>query len=376
MIIMAKALQALFLFIFLTASNACNSDNVEEQVLLPTNLNVTVEMMENGMVRVNFSAERANFFRVSFGVGNQEPELATGSSVTHRYTAPGEYTVTVQAHSTEVDFIKREETVIITEQILGIGLPSTGFESPMSYEGYSLVWNDEFESSTLSSDWVFELGDGCPNLCGWGNNELQFYRRENTELRDGYLVITAKRENVGGKNYTSSRLKTQANKNFQFGRMDIRAAMPKGQGIWPAIWMLGESITEVSWPACGEIDIMEMIGGDATGRDDTVHGTLHWDNNGSYSYRGGKKTLPGGAKLADNFHVYSIIWDESKITWLLDDVVYHEQDIRPASMDEFRAPFFFILNVAVGGNWPGNPDSSTIFPQQMAVDYVRVFQKE
>ncbi|WP_366512715.1 family 16 glycosylhydrolase [Lunatimonas sp.] len=373
---MAKALQALFLFIFLTASNACNSDNVEEQVLLPTNLNVTVEMMENGMVRVNFSAERANFFRVSFGVGNQEPELATGSSVTHRYTAPGEYTVTVQAHSTEVDFIKREETVIITEQILGIGLPSTGFESPMSYEGYSLVWNDEFESSTLSSDWVFELGDGCPNLCGWGNNELQFYRRENTELRDGYLVITAKRENVGGKNYTSSRLKTQANKNFQFGRMDIRAAMPKGQGIWPAIWMLGESITEVSWPACGEIDIMEMIGGDATGRDDTVHGTLHWDNNGSYSYRGGKKTLPGGAKLADNFHVYSIIWDESKITWLLDDVVYHEQDIRPASMDEFRAPFFFILNVAVGGNWPGNPDSSTIFPQQMAVDYVRVFQKE
>ncbi|WP_209329947.1 family 16 glycosylhydrolase [Lunatimonas salinarum] len=376
MIIMAKTLHALLLFLLLTATNACNSDNVEEQVLLPTNLDVTVEILENGIVQVQFSAERANFFRIGFGIGNQEPELATGSTATHRYTAPGEYTVTVQAHSTEADFIKREETVIITEQLLGIGLPTTGFESPMSYDGYALVWNDEFESSTLSSDWVFELGDGCPNLCGWGNNELQFYRRENTELKDGYLVITAKRENIGGKNFTSSRLKTQANKSFQFGRMDIRAAMPKGQGIWPAIWMLGESITEVSWPACGEIDIMEMVGGNASGRDDTVHGTVHWDNNGSYSYRGGKKTLPDGAKLADNFHVYSVIWDESKITWLLDDEVYHEQDISPDSMDEFRAPFFFILNVAVGGNWPGNPDSSTIFPQQMAVDYVRVFQKE
>ncbi|EON77713.1 laminarinase [Lunatimonas lonarensis] len=376
MIVMAKAIQALFVFFFLAAANACNSDPVEDQVLLPSNLNVAVEILENGMVRVNFSADRANFFRIGFGAGNQEPELATGSSASFRYTVPGTYTITVQAHATEADFIKREEAVTITEQLLGIGLPTTGFESPMSYDGYSLVWNDEFNSSTLSSDWVFDLGDGCPNLCGWGNNELQFYRRENTQLKDGYLIITARRENFGGKNFTSSRLKTQATRNFQFGRMDIRAAMPRGQGIWPAIWMLGESITEVSWPACGEIDIMEMIGGNATGRDDTVHGTLHWDNNGSYAYRGGKKTLAGGAKLADNFHVYSVIWDESKITWLLDDVVYHEQDISPASMDEFRAPFFFILNVAVGGNWPGNPDSTTIFPQQMAVDYVRVFQKE
>ncbi len=372
---MTKLIQAIFLFLTLAATSACNQDDGVEQVLLPTNLNVAVEQLENGMVKVSFSAERANFFRVSFGANDQEPELATGSSSTYRYTAPGEYVITIQAHATEMDFISKEETVTITEQILGIGLPTTGYESPMQYEGYSMTWNDEFNSNTLSSDWVFEIGDGCPNLCGWGNNEQQFYRRENTEVKDGFLIITAKREQVGGKNFTSSRIKTQAKKNFQYGRIDIRAAMPRGQGIWPALWMLGESITTVGWPACGEIDIMEMIGGAATGRDNTVHGTLHWDNNGSYSYRGGKKTLTDGAILADNFHVYSIIWDEAKITWLLDDVIYHEQDISPSSMDEFREPFFFIFNLAVGGNWPGNPDSSTVFPQQLAVDYVRVFEK-
>ncbi|MCH7409878.1 glycoside hydrolase family 16 protein [Belliella sp. DSM 111904] len=373
---MNKLICAVFAILTISMANSCNQDNGTEQVLLPTNLNISVEQIGNGQVRVNFSADRTNFFRVSFGVGNAEPELVSGSSATYRYTAVGEYVVTVQAHATESAFIKQEETVVITNQILGIGLPSGGFESPMSYDGYALVWNDEFEGSSLSSDWVFETGDGCPNLCGWGNNELQFYRRENTEVKDGFLVITAKQESVGGKNYTSSRIKTQGRQNFEFGRIDIRAAMPQGQGIWPALWMLGESITDISWPACGEIDIMEMVGGNASGRDDTVHGTLHWDNNGTYNYRGGKKTLPAGAKLADNFHVYSIIWDESKITWLLDDVVYHEDNISPASMDEFRAPFFFIINLAIGGNWPGSPDSSTIFPQQLAVDYVRVFQKD
>ena len=259
--------------------------------------------------------------------------------------------------------------------MLGIGLPTTGFESPLSYEGYSMAWSDEFNASSLSSDWVFDLGDGCPDICGWGNNELQFYRRENAEVKDGKLIITAKQEAMGGKNYTSSRLKTKDKKEFQFGRIDIRAAVPKGQGIWPALWMLGANNSEVGWPASGEIDIMEMIGGDATGRDDTVHGTLHWDNNGSYSYKGGSKTLSGGAKFADNYHVYSIIWDENSIAWLVDDVEFNKLDISSAAMDEFRKPFFLLINLAVGGNWPGNPDNTTVFPQKFAVDYVRVFEK-
>ncbi|WPR75937.1 glycoside hydrolase family 16 protein [Algoriphagus sp. NG3] len=366
-----------FLFLAMVSlTSSCNQEEVDQQVMLPENLEMNVELGENGVANLSYAADKANFYRVSFGANNQPPELVQGLQASYRYSLAGEYTITVQAHATESEFIKKEEKVLITEQLLGIGLPTSGFESPLEYEGYELAWNDEFEEGTLSPDWVFELGDGCPNLCGWGNNELQYYRRENTELKDGYLVITAKEESIGGKNYTSSRLKTQGKQVFQFGRIDIRAALPKGQGIWPALWMLGENIPEVNWPACGEIDIMEMIGGDASGRDDTIHGTLHWDNNGNYAYHGGSKSLSAGAKFSDNFHVYSIIWDENKITWLLDNEVFHEMDISPTAMDEFRKPFFLLINLAVGGNWPGNPDNTTVFPQQLAVDYVRVFEKE
>ncbi|NHE59441.1 glycoside hydrolase family 16 protein [Cyclobacterium sp. GBPx2] len=376
MLMMTKLFQTVSLLLTLFSASSCNQEEVDQRVLLPQNLEVTVEEGENGLVQVSFTADQANFFRVSFGAGNDMPERVSGNQSSYRYDSPGEYTIIVQAHATETDFIKEERSVTITEQMLGMGFPDSGFTSPMTYEGYALVWNDEFEAQTLSSDWVFEIGDGCPNLCGWGNNELQYYRRENTELKDGYLVVTAREENMGGKNYTSSRLKTQGQQNFQFGRIDIRAALPQGQGIWPAFWMLGENINEVPWPACGEIDIMEMIGGNADGRDNTVHGTLHWDNNGNYASDGGKLSLSDGAILKDNFHVYSLIWEENQITWLLDDEVFHSMDISPAAMDEFREPFFLLINMAVGGNWPGNPDASTRFPQQLAVDYVRVFERE
>ncbi|WP_317167825.1 glycoside hydrolase family 16 protein [Cyclobacterium sp. SYSU L10401] len=373
---MMKVLQMVSFLLTLLTAGSCSQEEVDQQVMLPQNLEVIVEAGENGLVALSFTADQVNFFRVSFGEESEMPERVSGNEASFRYNTPGEYTITVQAHATETDFIQEELVVTITEQMLGIGFPDSGFSSPMAYEGYSLAWNDEFEAETLSNDWVFEIGDGCPDLCGWGNNELQYYRRENTELKEGYLVITAKEESRGGKNYTSSRLKTQGQQNFQFGRIDIRAALPQGQGIWPAFWMLGENITEIPWPACGEIDIMEMIGGNADGRDNTVHGTLHWDNNGSYASDGGKRSLSDGAILKDNFHVYSLIWEEDRITWLLDDEVFHSMDISPAAMDEFREPFFLLINMAVGGNWPGNPDASTRFPQQLAVDYVRVFEKE
>ncbi len=376
MLMMMKVLQMVSFLLTLLTAGSCSQEEVDQQVMLPQNLEVIVEAGENGLVALSFTADQVNFFRVSFGEESEMPERVSGNEASFRYNTPGEYTITVQAHATETDFIQEELVVTITEQMLGIGFPDSGFSSPMAYEGYSLAWNDEFEAETLSNDWVFEIGDGCPDLCGWGNNELQYYRRENTELKEGYLVITAKEESRGGKNYTSSRLKTQGQQNFQFGRIDIRAALPQGQGIWPAFWMLGENITEIPWPACGEIDIMEMIGGNADGRDNTVHGTLHWDNNGSYASDGGKRSLSDGAILKDNFHVYSLIWEEDRITWLLDDEVFHSMDISPAAMDEFREPFFLLINMAVGGNWPGNPDASTRFPQQLAVDYVRVFEKE
>jgi beta-glucanase (GH16 family) len=249
------------------------------------------------------------------------------------------------------------------------------FESPLSYEGYTLVWNDEFEGNSLSSDWVFDLGDGCPDLCGWGNNELQSYTQDNVRVQDGHLIIQARRERSGGRDYTSSRIKTKDKQSFKYGRIDIRAKLPKGQGIWPALWMLGDNIDQVGWPRCGEIDIMEMVGGNAFGRDNRVHGTVHWDNNGSHAEFGGHVTLNNGI-FNDKFHVFSIIWDEAKIVWLLNDDPFHEIDTSPSGLDEFRESFFFLFNVAVGGNWPGSPDGTTTFPQQMVVDYVRVFQKE
>ncbi|MFK7906184.1 MAG: Calx-beta domain-containing protein, partial [Chitinophagales bacterium] len=157
-----------------------------------------------------------------------------------------------------------------------IEIPTTGYTTPMSYTGRTLVWNDEFEGSSLSSNWTHEIGTG---NSGWGNNELQYYRAENTTIQNGLLVIEAKKESFGGRAYTSSRLVTQGKQSFQYGRIDIRAAMPKGQGLWPALWMLGDSFATTGWPSCGEIDIMEMVGGN-TVNDATTHGTIHWDDEG------------------------------------------------------------------------------------------------
>lgn len=251
----------------------------------------------------------------------------------------------------------------------GTSITFEGYESPLEYEGYNLVWQDEFEADQLSDDYTFEIGTGSN---GWGNNESQYYREENTRLEDGYLVIQAKEENFQGQEYTSSRIITEGKKEFKYGRFDIRARMPYGQGLWPAIWMLGSNFRQVGWPHCGEIDIMEMIGGQ--GREATVHGTVHWQSDNGYaSFTNSEELID--ATLAEKFHVFSIIWDENSITWLIDNEPYGTIDTTPAHLDEFREEFFFIFNVAVGGNWPQYPDETTTFPQEMWIDYVRVFQK-
>lgn len=248
----------------------------------------------------------------------------------------------------------------------GLVIPSTGYSTPLSYAGKTLVWQDEFNASALNAaDWTFEIGAG-----GWGNNELQYYQPQNTYMQDGYLVIEARQE---GSNYTSSRIITKGKKEFKFGRIDIRAALPQGQGIWPALWMLGSNIDQQNWPACGEIDIMELVG-HLPGQ---VYGTAHFGANvGAHQFVGSSVVLPGNARFSEAFHVFSIVWEQDRIRWYMDDVQYHE--ITPATLNganyPFNNPFFFIFNVAVGGNWPGSPDATTNFPQRMIVDYVRVFQ--
>lgn len=262
--------------------------------------------------------------------------------------------------------ILANETIIDTNELV---IPTEGYVSPEAYDGFKMVWSDEFDQESLNTeDWTYEIGNGSS---GWGNNELEYYTNENTSMVDGNLVITAKRESRGGFGYTSSRIITKDKQEFKYGRVDIRAVLPFGQGIWPALWMLGANINEVSWPRCGEIDIMEMIGG--SGREKTVHGTVHWQATGGYANYGGSKTLSNGT-FSDEFHVFSIIWEENSITWLLDGQQYHVIDTSPDHLSEFRNDFFFIFNVAVGGNWPGSPNAQTVFPQFMIVDYIRIFQ--
>lgn len=236
-------------------------------------------------------------------------------------------------------------------------------------QDWELVWADEFTNG-ISEDWVFEIGDGCPNLCGWGNNELQYYRRENATVENGMLVITAKKENFGTRQYTSTRMKTQGNASFTYGRIEARMKLPAFQGSWPAFWMLGESITSVGWPACGEIDIMEQIN-----TENKTHGTIHWHNGSDYASYGGPTSFD--VNVTD-FNVYAIEWDKDNIKWFVNGTHFWTASIANNinSTDEFHQPHFLLLNLAIGGNWPGTTIDNTAFPAKMVVDYVRVYQKE
>lgn len=349
----------------------CKDDPEPDPVVLPSNLNVSFSI-EEGRVDATATADNANFFTFIFTEGSDVTTIESQDGTeSYTFSASGTYNIKVWAHATAVDFVEVTEAVDITvDPGFTGGIPTGGYTTPMSYPGYTLVWNDEFEGTALSSDWTYEIGTG---NSGWGNNELQYYRQENVEVSDGYLKITAKDEAFNQSQYTSGRIITKGRQSFLRGRIDIRAAVPFGQGIWPALWMLGDNFDSIGWPACGEIDIMELVGG-AGNRDKTVHGTVHWSNNGSHAEFGNSNTLSGDVKFAENFHVFSIIWDENAIRWLRDDIEFGVIDITSSELTEFHAPFFFIFNVAVGGNWPGSPDATTIFPQTMAVDYVRVFQ--
>ncbi len=256
---------------------------------------------------------------------------------------------------------------------------------PFGYEAvaaethsWKLVWSDEFDlpngSAPSTANWVFDLGGN-----GWGNNELQTYtdRRDNSRIENGMLVIEARKESLQGKDgkqrdYTSARLKTQGKHSWTYGRIEARMKLPQGQGIWPAFWTLGNDISTVGWPKCGEIDIMENIGREPG----IVHATVHGPGYSGGKGIGGPVSLPGNTKFAEDFHVYSIDWQPQAIRWFLDGQLYFT--LTPASLPPgttwvFDRPHYLLLNLAVGGNWPGTPNESTVFPQKLLVDYVRVY---
>ena len=240
---------------------------------------------------------------------------------------------------------------------------------------WNLIWSDEFDGSAVNSnDWNFNVGGE-----GWGNNELEYYTDgQNVTVANGELVITAKNENggyacwYGPCEYTSTRMTTKAKQEFQYGRVEARMKLPNGQGLWPAFWMLGSNFDQVGWPASGEVDVMEHINSE-----DIVYGTMHWDAGGYASY-GCVSTDVLASVDVTQYHVYAIEWDTEKIVWYVDDTQYCEANIRDSinSTEEFHAPFYILLNLAVGGNWPGAPDAGTAFPASMAVDYVRVYSAD
>lgn len=249
----------------------------------------------------------------------------------------------------------------------------SGYNTATSHFGYNLIWSDEFDADEISMDvYNYEIGDGCNvGICGWGNNELQRYSSDskNSSIIDGSLVITAIEESPNV--YSSARITTKDKQTFRYGRIDIRARLPFGQGIWPALWMLGSNIDNVGWPSCGEIDIMELVGDEP----DVVLGTAHWGNSpGPSIFRSGKKG--NSEDFSEAFHVFTMDWTSTELNWYVDEQKFHSIPYTQldGAANPFINEFFFIFNIAVGGNLPGNPDDTTTFPQTMAIDYVRVFQ--
>jgi beta-glucanase (GH16 family) len=262
----------------------------------------------------------------------------------------------------------------ITNDDTRVPFTNAGYDAPTTYAGYTLAWQDEFNAGALNTtSWSFENGDGCPNICGWGNNELEYYtdRPENLFFQDGKLIIEARNESYNGKNYTSSKILTRGKKPFRFGRLDIRAKLPKGKGIWPAFWLLPQTNVYGGWPRSGEIDLMEMIGHEAN----RSYGTLHYGPGPGSIQISRNYTLPSGI-FNDEFHVFSLEWKIDQVKWYIDGNLYstvNKADVGGNTWP-FNEEFFVIFNMAVGGNWPGSPDATTYFPQWLIVDYIRLYQ--
>jgi beta-glucanase (GH16 family) len=242
--------------------------------------------------------------------------------------------------------------------------PTYGWDS----KGWNLAWSDEFNGARIDAkNWRFDIGGN-----GWGNAEMEYYtdRPENARIEKGMLVIEARWEQYGGRPYTSARINSRKLQEFQYGHIEARMKLPNGKGIWPAFWMMGAN---GAWPSCGEIDILEFIGK----MPDTVYQTAHGPGYAGTKGIGSHYVMTADS-LMNDFHVFAVDWAPREIRWSVDgqEVFKVTPDkIPPGTQWVFDHPFFLILNLAVGGGWPGYPDTSTVFPQQLLVDYVRLYQK-
>ena len=262
-------------------------------------------------------------------------------------------------------------------KIITIGLTAGICLSCVPQPERQLVWSDEFDRDGRpdTSKWNYDIGDGCPDNCGWGNNELQFYTNDpaNVRVADGLLIVEARKDSLKSKAYTSAKIVSRGKGDWLYGRFEIRAKLPRGLGTWPAIWMLPTDWKYGGWPASGEIDIMEHVGYDPG----IVHGTIHTEsyNHMKQTQKEGKITVQDAQ---DSFHVYTVDWTEDKMDFYVDDHLYHTITRNPKEDYKgwpFDQRFYLIMNIAVGGNWGGAKGvDPKIWPQKMEIDYVRVYQ--
>lgn len=230
-----------------------------------------------------------------------------------------------------------------------------------------LIFDENFEGTELNKDlWTFDLGDGCPQICGWGNEESQIYTRNNHKVADGFLTITARKEDSI---FTSTRIKTKEKFEFQYGTIEIRAKLPRGKGIWPAFWMLGSNIDEVGWPTSGEIDIMEFAGKDP----ELVHTTIHNQSGHGTSAHTEVSIIEN---ITEGFHTFKAVWTEQKIEFFIDNQKVYSYIPQEKTVESwpFDQPFFVLINMAVGGHFGGLEIDQSIFPQEYVIDYVKIWQ--
>lgn len=336
---------------YILAAVSCKKDTEDRPVnAAPTGLVISADVAADGSGLVNFkaSADRATSYFFEFGNGASATDA--DGEVEHTYSMVGNnsYVVTVKASNAQGELVK-----------------STQIRVNVASNEPDLVWSDEFNSNGAPdpTKWGYDIGTGDN---GWGNNELQYYtsRSENVTVTNGVLRITARKENYNGMAYTSTRMLSKGKFQFKYGRVEISAKLPEGIGTWPALWMLGSNFDQVSWPACGEIDIMEHLGRDPN----VIHGTFH------YPGRFGGNANSGSLRIQNastEFHKYSVDWRADKIQIFVDDQLIHT--LTNSADLPFNQEFFLIVNLAMGGNWPG-PVDPAVTSAVFEVDYIRVYE--
>lgn len=339
----------LLVFSFFTASS-CKKEGGTPASTAPTNLVLNAVVSSDGSGKVNFTATATNAVSYDFEFGNGAIAMGTSGVTEYRYRLAGSNTYTVKVTAKSSSGATASKSIPVTVNVTIV--------API------LVWSDEFNTDGLpdATKWGYDLGSNN----GWGNNEQEYYtsRADNAVVINGSLKITAKKESFSGSNYTSARLLSKDKYSFKYGKVEIRAKLPSGGGTWPALWMLGSNISTAGWPACGEIDIMEHLGNDLN----RIYGTLHYPGRSGGSADGASRII---TNASTEFHIYQLEWSSSLIKISVDDQLIHS--VVNSSAIPFNSDFFFILNVAMGGNFGGTIDPA-FSSASMEVDYIRVYQ--